>query len=337
MSFASEFRKKYFQDPLKLAKRNASREPVPQERDEDHERSDGDGDAAATQASEVALADGETVEVAQAEEPAAIDVSSESEPVRSARDEDHEHSEGDGDAAAAQASEVAVADSETVESAEAEQPKPIDITPESEPAEQSETQDADGEQEPAEQSDLEDTRAEPGTVVDDPEQAYQHEVIASRPDVEPAETRTNFHHVLGAMVIAAALMAVLHSGALATYARGLPYGKVYERIIVAAEVWHGYMEQIGLIAVMTTTRDWVTAMRESRWADIAGLVGLEDAPDLDEAAVPLEDSTDVSSEMQEPDAGIGAIDDVDAEQPEDAVLPEGGVSLPPAGQDERDR
>lgn len=239
MSFASEFRKKYFLDPLTIAKPDADVEP--EQAAPGTQQGDGDGEGAATgRANDSAVS-----EEADGPEPA-------------------------------------------------EQPAAPDSVSATEPALQSETQD---------------TGTALVPVAHDPEQLYSHEVIAPRPEVGPMETRANVHRALAAMLIAAGLLAVLHSGALATYARGLPYGKVYERMIMAAEVWHGYMEQAGVSAVMTTARDWVTAVRESHWADIAGLVGFEAAPDLEEAAGPSGEGTDVSSEASAPDAEAEAIED----------------------------
>ena len=347
MSFASEFRKKYFKAPLNIGKRDVSEVPAQPARDGDHDHRECDGDAAAVERSEGVGADGDSVEAAQAEQPAAPDVEPESEPI--------EQLEALDAGPESEPAEQPAAPDVEPESEPIEQPEALDAGPESEPDEQTEAVDAeplseraeqaealdagpesepDEQSVPAEQSDPEEIGR--GTIPsdDDPEKAYQHEVIAPRPDVGPAETRTNFRHVLGAMVIAAALLAVLHSGALATYARGLPYGKVYERIITAAEVWHGYMERAGLSVVMTKTRDWVTAVRQSRWADIAGLVGLENAQDLDEAAVPLEDGTDLSSEMPEP--GAGAMEDADTLQTDGGALPDGD-SLPTSGPVEADR
>lgn len=83
-------------------------------------------------------------------------------------------------------------------------------------------------------------------------------------DAAPA-TRANVRAAGLVMLVAFALMAVLNSSGLRSYARDLPEGWLADRLIVAADRWHGLMLAWGPAQLRPAVNDLLERARKAGW------------------------------------------------------------------------
>jgi hypothetical protein len=89
-------------------------------------------------------------------------------------------------------------------------------------------------------------------------------------EIDRAETRLARATMLGALVIAAAILAIFNSEGLRLVAGDVADSGVGGSLVVLAEAWDGAMERAGAKDVAAKVRGTVAGLRETRWADLAG-------------------------------------------------------------------
>ena len=94
-------------------------------------------------------------------------------------------------------------------------------------------------------------------------------VAAARPE----ETKANRATVLGALLLAAVILAVFNSEGLRLVAGDLAEKEVGRSVLVVSEAWDDAMDRIGAKAVMASVRKLVEEAREASWADVAVIAG----------------------------------------------------------------
>jgi hypothetical protein len=87
------------------------------------------------------------------------------------------------------------------------------------------------------------------------------------------ETQASRATALGALLMAAVILAVFNSEGLRLYAGDLAERQVGRPLLALSEAWDDAMERAGAKALVTRVRHVVTEAREASWADVAGLVG----------------------------------------------------------------
>jgi hypothetical protein len=87
----------------------------------------------------------------------------------------------------------------------------------------------------------------------------------------PEDTKANRATVLGALLLAAAILAVFNSEGLRLVAGDLAEEEVGRPVLAVSEAWDDAMDRVGAKAVMTSVRKVVEEAREARWADVAVL------------------------------------------------------------------
>ena len=91
--------------------------------------------------------------------------------------------------------------------------------------------------------------------------------------VRPEETKANRATVLGALLLAAAILAVFNSEGLRLAAGDLAEQEVGRPVLVVSEAWDDAMDRVGAKALMASVRKVVEEAREASWADVAVLAG----------------------------------------------------------------
>ena len=91
--------------------------------------------------------------------------------------------------------------------------------------------------------------------------------------VRPEETKANRATVLGALLLAAAILAVFNSEGLRLAAGDLAEQEVGRPVLVVSEAWDETMERVGAKALMASVRKVVEEAREASWADVAVIAG----------------------------------------------------------------
>ena len=66
-------------------------------------------------------------------------------------------------------------------------------------------------------------------------------------------------------MLAAALLLVFNSASLRSAVRDLPANMVTDRLVLSADVWHGWMEAVGAAGVAPELRRPFEALRELTW------------------------------------------------------------------------
>jgi hypothetical protein len=94
-------------------------------------------------------------------------------------------------------------------------------------------------------------------------------VVAARPE----DTMANRATVLGALLLAAAILAVFNSEGLRLVAGDLAEEEVGRPVLVVSEAWDDAMDRVGAKALMASVRSIVEEAREASWRDVAGLAG----------------------------------------------------------------
>jgi len=99
--------------------------------------------------------------------------------------------------------------------------------------------------------------------------------VAAKPVVAepPEDTNANRATVLGALILAAAILAVFNSEGLRLAAGDLAEKEAARPVIAVSEAWDGAMETIGAKALMASVRTVVEEVREASWADVAIIAG----------------------------------------------------------------
>ncbi len=91
--------------------------------------------------------------------------------------------------------------------------------------------------------------------------------------VRPEETKANRATVLGALLLAALILAVFNSEGLRLAAGDLAEQEVGRPVLVVSEAWDETMERVGAKALMASVRKVVEEAREASWADVAVIAG----------------------------------------------------------------
>lgn len=95
-------------------------------------------------------------------------------------------------------------------------------------------------------------------------------VALARP---PEDTRENRATVLGALLLAALILAVFNSEGLRLVAGDLAEQEAARPVLVVSEAWDQTMERVGAKAVMASVRKLVEEAREASWSDVAVIAG----------------------------------------------------------------
>ena len=77
--------------------------------------------------------------------------------------------------------------------------------------------------------------------------------------------------MLGALLLAAAILAVFNSEGLRLVAGDLAEEEVGRPVLVVSEAWDDAMDRVGAKALMASVRKVVEEAREASWADVAVL------------------------------------------------------------------
>jgi len=96
------------------------------------------------------------------------------------------------------------------------------------------------------------------------------QVVVAAP---PEDTRANRATVLGALLLAAAILAVFNSEGLRLVAGDLAEEEVGRPVLVVSEAWDDAMDSVGAKALMASVRGLVEEAREASWADVVVLAG----------------------------------------------------------------
>jgi hypothetical protein len=91
--------------------------------------------------------------------------------------------------------------------------------------------------------------------------------------VAPVDTKANRATALGALLLAAAILAVFNSEGLRLVAGDLAEEEVGRPVLVVSEAWDDAMDRVGAKAVMASVRRIVEEAREASWADVADFAG----------------------------------------------------------------
>jgi hypothetical protein len=91
--------------------------------------------------------------------------------------------------------------------------------------------------------------------------------------VAPVDTKANRATALGALLLAAAILAVFNSEGLRLVAGDLAEEEVGRPVLAVSEAWDNAMDRVGAKAVMASVRKVVQDAREASWADVASLTG----------------------------------------------------------------
>jgi hypothetical protein len=94
-------------------------------------------------------------------------------------------------------------------------------------------------------------------------------VVAERRE----DTKANRATVLGALLLAAAILAVFNSEGLRLVAGDLAEREAGRPVLVVSEAWDDAMDRIGAKALMASVRQVVEEAREASWADVAIFAG----------------------------------------------------------------
>ncbi|HEY8277473.1 MAG TPA: hypothetical protein VIG52_10870 [Methyloceanibacter sp.] len=89
----------------------------------------------------------------------------------------------------------------------------------------------------------------------------------------PEDTKANRATVLGALLLAAAILAVFNSEGLRLVAGDLAEEEVGRPVLVVSEAWDNAMDRVGAKAVIASVRKVVEEAREASWADVASFTG----------------------------------------------------------------
>lgn len=89
----------------------------------------------------------------------------------------------------------------------------------------------------------------------------------------PEDTRANRATVLGALLLAALILAVFNSEGLRLVAGDLAEEEVGRPVLVVSEAWDKTMERVGAKALMASVRKVVEEAREASWSDVAVIAG----------------------------------------------------------------
>jgi hypothetical protein len=103
-----------------------------------------------------------------------------------------------------------------------------------------------------------------------PRKAPPKQVVVAAP---PEDTRANQATVLGALLLAAAILAVFNSEGLRLVAGDLAEEEVGRPVLVVSEAWDDAMDRVGAKALMASVRKVVEEARETSWADVAVIAG----------------------------------------------------------------
>jgi hypothetical protein len=82
-----------------------------------------------------------------------------------------------------------------------------------------------------------------------------------RPDPTMAMVARGF----ATFMLAAALLLVFNSASLRSAVRDLPANMVTDRLVLSADMWHGWMEALGAAGVAPGLRRPFQALRELTW------------------------------------------------------------------------
>jgi hypothetical protein len=88
-----------------------------------------------------------------------------------------------------------------------------------------------------------------------------------------AETRGARATMLGALVVAAAILAIFNSEGLRLYAGDWAESQFGRPLLAVSEAWDGAMQRAGAKSVEEHVRSFVTGLREARWTDLASAFG----------------------------------------------------------------
>jgi hypothetical protein len=94
-------------------------------------------------------------------------------------------------------------------------------------------------------------------------------VVAERRE----DTKANRATVLGALLLATAILAVFNSEGLRLVAGDLAEREAGRPVLVVSEAWDDAMDRIGAKALMASVRQVVEEAREASWADVAIFAG----------------------------------------------------------------
>jgi hypothetical protein len=88
-----------------------------------------------------------------------------------------------------------------------------------------------------------------------------------------ANTRASRTTVLGALLMAGAILAVFNSEGLRLWVGDLAERGIGRPLLALSEAWDSAMERVGTKAVLASVRGLAAEAREASWDDLAGLVG----------------------------------------------------------------
>jgi hypothetical protein len=91
--------------------------------------------------------------------------------------------------------------------------------------------------------------------------------------VLPEDTGANRATVLGALLLAALILAVFNSEGLRLVAGDIAEEEAGRPVLVVSEAWDDAMNRVGAKAVVASVRKLVEEAREASWADVAGFAG----------------------------------------------------------------
>jgi len=94
-------------------------------------------------------------------------------------------------------------------------------------------------------------------------------VVAERRE----DTKANRATVLGALLLAAAILAVFNSEGLRLVAGDLAEREAGRPVLAVSEAWDDAMDRIGAKSLMASVRKVVEEAREASWADVAIFTG----------------------------------------------------------------
>ncbi len=89
-----------------------------------------------------------------------------------------------------------------------------------------------------------------------------------------AETAASRATTLGALVLAAAILAIFNSEGLRLYAGDLAESQLGRPLLALSEAWDGVMQRAGAKSVEEHVRGFVAGLREARWTDLASALGV---------------------------------------------------------------
>jgi hypothetical protein len=92
------------------------------------------------------------------------------------------------------------------------------------------------------------------------------------------DTRANRATVLGALLLAAAILAVFNSEGLRLAAGDLAEREAGGPVLAVSEVWDDAMDMIGAKTVMASVRQVVTEARRASWQDVAAFIDGQSSP-----------------------------------------------------------